>query len=108
MHSTQTNLVVIIGSSAAAAGAVVILVILVLVVLLAVILVRKANSRLEKSQGSSKLTAGNGAVLDTSKGGEKNLISMDMNPAYAVTTQGNAAYTATEQYYNDYEEYTYI
>lgn len=102
VHSTQTNLGIIVGASAAA-GAAVILVILILVVLLTVILVRRANSRLEKSPGSSN-------VLDTSKGVEKNFIPTEMNAAYAaVITQRNIAYTtANQSSANDYEEYTYI
>lgn len=107
MHSTQTKLSIIAGSSAA--GAAVILVILISVVLLTVILVRKANSRLEKSPDSSKLTVSNGAMLNTSKGVEKNLIPVEVNGAYAVTTQGNIAYsTAKKSSAYDYEEYTYI
>ena len=83
-----------------------ILVILILVVLLIVILVRKVNSRLEKGPGSSKLSVGNG---NSSKSTEKNLIPVEVNAAYAVTTQGNIAYTAAEKSStNDYEEYTYI
>ena len=107
MHSTQTKLGIIAGSSAA--GAALILVILILVVLLTVILVRKANSKLEKGPGSSKLTVDNGAMLDTSKGVEKSLIRVEVNTAYAVTTQGNIAYsTAEKSSAYDYEEYTYI
>jgi hypothetical protein len=111
MHSTQTNLDIIVGASAAA-GAAAVLVILILAVLLTVILVRRANSRLEKSPGSSKLHVPqeNGTMLDTSEGVEKNFIPTEMNAAYAaVITQGNIAYTtANESSANDYEEYTYI
>lgn len=99
MHSAQINLGITVGSSAAAGAAVV----LVILVLLTVILVRKANSRLEKSPGSI-------SMLDTNKGVEKNAIPMEMNAAYAeVTTQGNIAYTtAKESSACDYEDYTYI
>lgn len=102
--SLQTKISIIAGSSAAAAA--VILIVLILVMLLTVIFVRKANSRMEKSHDSSKLTVDNGI---SSNGKEKDLIPVDANAAYAVTTQGNIAYTAAEKKsINDYEEYTYI
>ena len=107
MHSTQTKLGIIAGASAAG-GAAVVLVILILVGLLIVILVRNANSRLEKSQGSSKPTVDSGAILDTRKGVEKNLIPVEMNAAYEVTTQENVAYiAAVKSSAYDYEDYVY-
>ena len=99
MYSTQTNLGIIVGSSAAAGAAVV----LVILVLLTVILIRKANSRVEETPGSK-------TMLDTGKGGEKNMIPMEMNAAYAeVTTHSNIAYTtAKDSSAYNYEDYTYI
>ena len=75
-----------------------ILVVLILAVFLTVFLVRKANSRLEKSPGSSKQAVGNGTMLDSSNDTE---ILVEVNAAYAVTNQENTAYT-------DYTEYSYI
>ena len=96
MLSLQTRISIIAGSSAAATA--VILIVLIVVVLLTVILVRKANSRMEKSSGSSKKTVGGRTMLDTSSDTE---ILVEVNAAYAVTTQRNIAY-------NDYTEYSYI
>ena len=95
--SLQTKLGIIAASTAAAAA--VILIVLILVVLLTAMLVRKAKSKLKKGPGSSKLSVDNETMLDTSNGTE---IIVEVNVAYAMTTQRNIAYQS------DYTEYDYI
>ena len=75
-----------------------ILIVLILDVLLVAMLVRKAKSKLKKGPGSSKLTVDNGTMLDMSNDTE---ILVEVNVAYAMTTQRNIAYT-------DYTKYDYI
>ena len=103
MHSPQINIGVIAGSSAAAA-AIAILLILILTVLLIAILVRKANSKLDTIPSSTlKAQTVTNGVASTAT--EKNLIPVEVNEAYAMTTRENIAYTTADR--SDYEEYNY-
>ena len=64
-----------------------ILIVLIIVVSFTAMLVRIAKSNLKMGPDSSKLTVDNGTVFDTSIDTE---ILVEVNAAYAVTTQSNS------------------